>query len=312
MRHLDTKYFRLASVLQETESLTLTGKHLHLSQPAISHQLKALEEFIGAPVFERRGKRMVANPAGRYLAEEGRRILQDMDSVVRETRALNFGSKGAIRIATACHTCYNWVPKIMGLFHQKYPDVRLEIKPQATANTHQHIIDDNIDIGLVNWNGNQQLHYQSLFNDEILLLVSKDNPLAKRKKVSVEDTLDNTWIFYEGTEEKYSQFLFQANNCPVPEHTTSLALTEVIIEWVGNGLGVCSLARWAAAPYLANRDDIAAIPLVNPSLHCRNWFAATLYQNPPESWQYFIQLLRENPPAGSTMSCELENTAQSA
>ncbi|NQY64650.1 MAG: LysR family transcriptional regulator [Alteromonadaceae bacterium] len=86
MKSLDIKHLKLLIILADTQSLTLAGKRLNLSQPALSHQLKAAEGIVGAPLFERQGKRMIANPAGSLLAKKAEQILNDLGFMLKEAK----------------------------------------------------------------------------------------------------------------------------------------------------------------------------------------------------------------------------------
>lgn len=294
---IDLKYLKLAAVLDETGSLTQSARRLHLSQPAISHQLKALEGLLGVALFERQGKRMVANSAGKYLSEKGKTILEAAESLFFETQEMARGESSVLRISTSCFTCYHWLPQVLKQFSQSYPHVAIEIKPEATADVYQHLRDDNVDLGIVVCNSAADLFYQPLFQDEILLLVPRDHILAKQSEVEIAETVDEPWIYYQGTQEAYETYFFQVNGCSIPEKTTQLGLTEIVIEWVAAGLGVTAMARWIAQPYL-ERKDLVGIPLSNHNLCNRQWYTASRYENIPSSWLYFIDLLRESLPVG--------------
>ena len=130
MKYLDIKQLKLIVTLTETKSLTLTAKRLHLSQPAISHQLKALEDLVGESLFRREGKRFIANPAGKWLAQRSGNILNELDETLKVTRDIANGQQGKIRFATSCYPTLNWLPKVIKAYKEKYPRIDIEIKTQ--------------------------------------------------------------------------------------------------------------------------------------------------------------------------------------
>src|SRR5436189_763324 len=101
---LEVRHLRLLVTVAEEGSVTAAGKRLHLTQSALSHQLRDAEDRLGTPLFLRLGKRMALTPAGTKLLEAARRILKDLRAAELEVLALNGHTHGEIRLTTECYT----------------------------------------------------------------------------------------------------------------------------------------------------------------------------------------------------------------
>ncbi|HSS95429.1 MAG TPA: LysR family transcriptional regulator, partial [Terriglobales bacterium] len=102
---LEIRHLRLLAAVAETGSVTEAGKRLHLTQSALSHQLRDAEEKLGTALFLRLGKRMVLTPAGEKLLCSAEKVLEELKTAESQIAGLNGGTRGIIRISTECYTC---------------------------------------------------------------------------------------------------------------------------------------------------------------------------------------------------------------
>src|SRR5580765_2340331 len=107
--NLEIRHLKLLAAVAEEESVTAAGKRLHLTQSALSHQLRDAEEKLGTPLFLRLGKRMALTAAGKKVLDVARRILKDLKEVESQVLGLNGDSHSVIRLSTECYTCYHWL-----------------------------------------------------------------------------------------------------------------------------------------------------------------------------------------------------------
>src|ERR1700740_1206227 len=105
--NLEIRHLKLLTAVAEEESVTAAGKRLHLTQSALSHQLRDAEEKLGTALFLRLGKRMVLTPAGEKLLYSAEKILEELKTAESQIAGLNGGTRGIIRISTECYTCYH-------------------------------------------------------------------------------------------------------------------------------------------------------------------------------------------------------------
>jgi LysR family transcriptional regulator for metE and metH len=291
MRHL-----RLLRAVADHGGLTRAGSALHLSQSALSHQLRDLEDALGLRLFERVGRRMVLTYAGTRLLEHSRRALDIVEGAETEVRRLASGAGTVLRLSTQCYTCYNWLPRVLGPFHRQFPGVEVRIDAAATDRPIAALLAGEIDLALVfDGTGDAQVRMTRLFEDENIVVMAPGHPLAGKKVVEAADLADVPLYLYAAPLEEtvlYRRILRPAG--VRPRQAQHIQLTEAAIELVKAGLGVSVLARWAVEPHLK------AGQLVGRRLTARGyrraWSAATLgAQKLPDHVSAFIRLVKEGP-----------------
>ncbi|HEX2401688.1 MAG TPA: LysR family transcriptional regulator, partial [Mycobacterium sp.] len=105
---LEVRHLRLVSAVAELGSLTRAGDRLHLTQSALSHQLRDIESRLGAALFLRVGKRLVLTPAGERLLATARDVLDRLDRTEQDIHQMGKARAGMLRLTTECYTCYHW------------------------------------------------------------------------------------------------------------------------------------------------------------------------------------------------------------
>ena len=289
---LEVRHLQLVVAVVEEGSVTRAAEHLHLTQSAISHQLREIEGRLGAPLFLRLNKRMILAPAGERLLAVARRMLRELAEVEEEMRQLGAERGGVLRLSTECYTCYHWLPGKLKVFRESFPRVEVRIVAEATRRPLAALFDGRLDLAIVhNAMRDRRLVSRPLFRDELVLITPPDHPLAGRSYINAADLADEHLIVYAAPREELSIFqklLFPAG--VVPRQVSHLELTEAIIEMVKAGLGVGVMARWAIAPQLAAKS-LRAVPLTRRGLY-RSWAAVRLRTNtPPVYFNAFIDLL---------------------
>jgi len=293
---LEMRHFRLVRAVAEQGGLTRAGVFLHLSQSALSHQLRDLEEALGIALFERAGKRMVLTQAGARMLEHSRRALAIAEDAESEARRLASGADNVLRLTTQCYTCYHWLPRVLTPFRQRFPGVEVRIDSKVTDAPIPALLDGVIDLGLV-FDGprDARIRMVRLFEDENIVVMPPDHPLVKRKIVRAEDLADAPLFLYATPLEEsclYERILRPAG--VRPRHVEHVQLTEAAIELVKAGLGLSVLAKWAVEPHL--RAGTLVGRRLTAQGYRRQWSAATLRSaRTPEHLQAFIHLVKEGP-----------------
>jgi len=117
---LEVRHLKLLVTVAEEGSVTEAGKRLHLTQSALSHQLRDAEEKLGTALFLRLGRKMVLTPAGERLIACARRVLDELSDTEVQIEGLNGGARGEIRLSTECYTCYHWLPPVLQKFTESF------------------------------------------------------------------------------------------------------------------------------------------------------------------------------------------------
>jgi len=294
---LEIRHLQLVRAVAGAGTLTAAGSVLHLTQSALSHQLRDIESRLGTALFLRVGKRMALTPAGERLLRSADDVLTAVEQVELAVKQMAGGSRGLLRITTECYTCYHWLPALIKRYRRTHTHVDVRIEPAATSEPVAHLLDGRLDLAIVSDPvRDRRVVTRRLFDDEMVAIVEPRHPLASRPFVVAEDFATETLLTYSPKEDStfYQRYLVPAK--VVPAQFQQVQLTEAVIELVKAGLGVAVLARWAVEPSLA-AGTIRAVP-VRPAYR-RVWSAAALKDiaRAPHVRE-FIELVAQHPPFG--------------
>ena len=297
--NIGLQHFRLVDTIVREGTLTRAADTLHLTQSALSHQLKELEHEFGLPVFDRRGKRLELTTEGTRFLQSAEKILSELLSLEADIRHLKEGQAGALRITTQCYTAYHWLPKIIKYYKHSSPGWDIHVISGATYNPLDYLLKGDLDIAIVrNTLDNPRIRYEPIFEDRVYAILSRQHPLAGRSAISVEDFQDQELFLSFNDPASGSipvvENMLKAHHV-TPRHIHRIHYTDAIIEMVDANLGISTLADWIIAPYLETRD-IVAIPLP-PEIANRTWYAATCKDSP--AIRHFLECLKVHFASGS-------------
>lgn len=294
---LETRHLKLIVAVTEAGTVSKAAEYLNLTQSALSHQLRDVEQKLGTQLFLRLNKRMVLTPAGEKLLASARKVLTELEMIEADVRKLGAQNGGTLRVSTECYTCYHWLPVVMKEFRQQFPNVSVQIVVEATRNPIEALLDGKIDLAIVSSTVDKsKVSVKPLFQDELLAIVSPNHPLAERPFLKAEDFVEENIFTYSVpiTQNTFFQQILLPNNV-MPKQVSPIGLTEAIIEMVKANLGVAVLANWAIRPYV-QPETLRAIKVTKKGLR-RQWSAATLRNQPnqsePKYMTKFIELLSQ-------------------
>lgn len=267
---------KLVNVIVKEGSVTKASEKLYLSQPALSHQLKKLEEEIGLKVFNRLNKKLVLTDVGQILYSNSEKILASISLLNSELEEIKKGKKKRIRLTTECYTCYHWLPRVIQEFRKDNPAINVQINIEATKEPLQFLLEGKIDLAIVsNTSNHPSINFEPLITDEMVVILSKDNRLSGIKKINLNDLINQNLILYDIPENKnYVLTNILHNNIGLVDSIQKVQLTEAIIELVSANLGISIMAKWAAESFL--KDKNLKMISLDSSLGKRNWYVASL------------------------------------
>jgi LysR family transcriptional regulator, regulator for metE and metH len=305
--HLEIRHLKLVAAIAETGSVTRASNRLHLTQSALSHQLRDAEEKLGSRLFERQRGTMTLTAAGERLLQSARTVIEELERAERDIHddaaCGNGVDHGVIRLSTECYTVYHWLPPRLRLFQRKFPAVEFELVVEATDNPFAALLDGTLDLAIVcDPVRNRKIKYTPLFEDEMVAIVSPEHRMAGKIFAEPQDFAEETVFLFPPKSESslLNEILVPAGIRP--RRIQEVMLTEAIIEMVRGGLGVAAIARWAVAPQLAS-GVVVGLPLTAQGFH-RTWLTAQLRdKQAPAYLQEFIRVLAENPISAGVGSC---------
>src|SRR5215831_7301395 len=167
---LEVRHLQLVSAVAELGSLTRAGDRLHLTQSALSHQLRDIESRLGAALFLRVGKRLVLTPAGERLLVSARDVLGRLERTETEIRQMGQERAGLLRLTTECYTCYHWLPGLLARYRRRFPRVEVRIDVESTRRPFEMLLAGRIDVAIVYSRvRDRRLATTPLFDDELVV-----------------------------------------------------------------------------------------------------------------------------------------------
>src|SRR5690348_9210353 len=185
---LDSRQLRAFCVLARTGSFTQAARELHLSQSAVSHSIKALENDTGCRLLDRLGKKTALTQAGEQLFEHATRILQEMNNARESLAHLGKWGQGRLRLGASTTACQHLIPPVLREFKESFPDHIITIEPGDTPELVTALLRQRIDLALaLEPEKEPQLEFHPLFLDELRFIVGALHPWAKSKRVERDD-----------------------------------------------------------------------------------------------------------------------------
>ena len=254
----------LAVVLEVEKQGSLTGAAnvLHVTQSALSHSMKKLEQQLGTDIWVREGRALRLTQAGQYLLAVANRVLPQLTLAEERLRQFSQGERGALRIGMECHPCYQWLLKVVSPYLTAWPDVDVDVKQKFQFGGIGALFAYEIDL-LVTPDPLYKpgLHFEPVFDYEQVLVVPRKHALAKVKHVEPEQLMSEVLITYPVATDRldiYNQFLLPAGI--TPRRHKAIETTDIMVQMVASGRGVAALPRWLVEEY-ASRMDVVAVRL---------------------------------------------------
>jgi DNA-binding transcriptional LysR family regulator len=248
---LDDHKLRVFCTVADTKSFSKASEIIHLTQPAVSLQIQALEELYETKLFDRTSSAVTLTPAGEVLYKYAKHILALYASAEKEIGELTGLVKGSIALGASTTIGNYLLPKVIADFRKTRPKIKIHLQVGNSKRIVELLNSGNIDLGLVEGEvSRQKIYREKLIADELCLIVPPQHPWAKRRDISILELTNEPFIFREegsGTRQVIEKYL--AKNGLSPQNmkiTMILGSTESIKHAVENGMGVSIVSRWAA------------------------------------------------------------------
>lgn len=290
---IELRHLKTLLALEETGSVSLAAKRVFLTQSALSHQIRALENCYETPLFERKSNPLRFTPAGQRLLQLARELLPKVAAAERDMAQIIEGEAGELRLAVECHTCFDWLMPAMGEFRPLWPQVELDIVSGFHADPVGLLLTHRADLAIVSEALLQPgITYQPLFAYEMVGICAKDHPLAEKDVWEAEDFADETLITYPVPDDMLDllrKILLPRGINPNRRHSE---LTIAIIQLVASRRGLAALPYWTVMPYL-EKDYVIAKPITSDGLYSE-LYAAMREEDKDKSYLgNFCKIVRE-------------------
>ena len=290
---LDSRQLRAFLLLSRKGSFTAAAKELHLTQSAISHSMKALEEDVGCRLLDRVGKKVLLTQAGEAFLRHVEEILNGMNAAREAIDEMSEWGRGRLRIGASAAACQYILPPVLREFKKKFPKCRLSIEPGDTAEVVAALRANEIDLAVTLEPDNEvEFEFHPLFTDELVFLVDPKHPWAGAGRALRKEIPRQQYILYFRNSltfaviEKY----FLADEMVI-KSVIDMGSMSAIKELVKLGLGITIMAPWVAREELRSKE-LVALPLGRRKLR-RKW-GVLHWKGRPFGWaeETFMQLCR--------------------
>ena len=272
--HIEFRHLRTIKAIHDYGGLARAADQLNITQSALSHQIKGLEDQAGVELFVRRSKPMKLSSAGLRLLRLAEQVLPQVEALQAEFGGLRDGNVGRLHIAIECHACFEWLFPVLEAFRKSWGDVDVDIRPGLAFDALPALMKEEVD--LVVSSDPEDLpgvDFIELFDYAPVFVAAAQHPLAEKPFVEAEDFRGQTLITYpvERTRlDVFSQLLIPAK--VEPAAIRQVELTAVILLLVASNRGVSVLPDWVVREVKYSSDYVTR-PLTEAGL-TRRLYAA--------------------------------------
>lgn len=291
---IELRHLKTLVALRDTGSLVEAAESLFLTQSALSHQLKDLEDRLECSLFMRKTKPPRFTSAGRRLLNLADEVLPMVRNAERDVARLAGGETGRLHICIECHSCFQWLIPCLNQYRGNWPEVELDLSGGFSFAPLPALVRGDLDLVItsdpVDLPG---VRYVPLFTYEAMLAIGRDHPLADHSMVLPDDLEQELLITYPVERDRldiFTRFLDPLDIEPVSIRTAEL--TPMIIQLVASGRGVACLPNWALTEYL-EQDMVLVKQLGESGLWCTLFAAIREDQSEMAFMQDFLKTAAE-------------------
>ena len=294
--YLEFRHLRTIKAIHEAGGLARAAEQMNITQSALSHQVKGLEDQVGVELFVRRSKPLKLSPAGLKMLRLAEKILPEIAALEDEFRGLQSGKVGRLHIAIECHACFEWLFPVLEQFRHAWPEVDVDIRPGLAFGALPALTREEVD--LVVSSDPEDLSgvtFNPLFDYAPVFVASVQNPLAQKPHIVAEDFRDQTLITYPVDRTRLDVFSELLRPAKVEPHAVrQVELTAVILMLVASNRGVSVLPDWVLREVKYHSDYVTR-PLTPDGL-TKRLYAATRTEDATKPFMsHFLRLARSEP-----------------
>jgi LysR family transcriptional regulator for metE and metH len=258
---IEIRHLQALIALAETGNLSKAGRRLHLSQPALSHQVKSIEQHLGVPLFERKSSPLRLSPAGERLLSTAYEIMHQVRQCERDVARIAEGKAGQLRIAVECHSCFDWLMPAMDEFRLAWPEVEMDLVSGFQPDPIGLLIEGQADLVIVSEApARKGVVYHPLFRYEVLALLAHQHPLTRKGYLTAQDFAKQTLITYPIPDDRIDLVREVLGPLGIDPVRRTAMLTVAILQLVASQRGISAMPGWAVQPYL-ERNYVAQRPV---------------------------------------------------
>ena len=291
--HIEFRHLRTIKAIHAEGGLARAADRMHITQSALSHQVKGLEAQAGVELFVRRSKPLKLSAAGLRLLRLAEQVLPQVEATLDEFASLRDGSTGRMHIAIECHACFEWLFPVLEAFRCAWSDVDVDIRPGLAFDALPALIKEEVDLVISSDPEDLTgIEFVELFDYAPVFVAASNHPLAQKAYIEAQDFEGQTLITYPVEHSRldvFSQLLIPANVAPVAVRQAEL--TAVILLLVASNRGVSVLPDWVVREVKYSSDYVTR-PLTKKGLKRRLYAAVRSEDRDKPYMEKLISLAR--------------------
>jgi LysR family transcriptional regulator, regulator for metE and metH len=290
---LERIHLAIIQAVDKYGSLTAAAEILCVTQSALSHSMKKLEQQLGADIWLREGRSLRLTQGGQYLLAVANRVMPQLALAEERLGQYAQGERGALRIGMECHPCYQWLLKVVSPYLARWPDVDVDVKQKFQFGGIGALFGYEIDL-LVTPDPLYKpgLRFEPVFDYEQVLVVNREHLLATVDYVKPQQLTGEVLITYPVETDRldiYNQFLMPAGI--TPRRHKAIETTDIMLQMVASGRGVAALPRWLVEEY-ADKMNVVPVRLGRKGIAKQIFLGAREAETDIDYLKAFIDLAR--------------------
>lgn len=291
---LEIRHLRSIKAIDETGSLAQAAERLHLTQSALSHQIKAVENYFGVSLYQRKHKPLRLSRAGQRLLNLAQQLMPEVEAAEYELKHLAGVDSGRLHITIECHSCIEWLVPTLDHYRKRWPEVEVDIRLGNNFEPMNALVQEQVDLVITtDIQKSPDIAYESLFDYEALCVMSNNHPLTRKQCLSAKDFTDQTLITYPVEQSRLDIFTEFLNPEKVaPQQIRQCELTVMMLQLVVSNRGLAVLPDWVVREYMQQKK-LSVRPLGKKGLKGTLYAAVREQEKTHEYIQDFIQLAQQ-------------------
>lgn len=287
---IENKHLKIIQALHINGTLTEAANALFLTQSALSHQISYLEKKLEVKLWEREGRNLRLTQAGEVLLKTAQQVLPVIEQTEQTLKAYGEGRQGILRIGVECHPCYEWLLGVISVFLEKKPDVDIDLINKFQFSGMEGLLNQHIDILVTpDMEVHDKVHYETVAEYELVVLVSANHKLAKNTFISAEELAKETLLHFPVPNERLDILNHFLNAAKLkPASMKGIESIELMLQMTEFGRGVCVLPEWLAKESI-EKHALKSLQIGTKSIHKELYIAMRKPDTEIKYIQEFVQ-----------------------
>lgn len=253
---MELKYFRLIKTIVEEGNIANSSERLFLTQSALSHQLRDLEDRLGFKVFLRSRNHWQLTKEGEELYKLSNQLLSAIENGFNTIKEIKEGARGTLKVSAECQSFFHGLPAFVQKMAILYPEIDIDLNLGATHQTLSQLLSDELDVAIVTSEpASEMLYSQKIFDDEIKVVLHKENHLSDLPYLDASHFADIHLLINSFPLENVSVYEhFLKPNRITPKKISAIPFTELSLEMVNANMGAMCLPEWTLRPFKLSED----------------------------------------------------------